>query len=137
MIVATLTKRSTRVVDAAWRDVLEFAIMTTICACFLAHYYYLIVLVIPFTALLVRYLAENRWTALLIWLFAYASVSAFIVPPGIVTRLAGIDVWAAYIKGAWFLPGELLLIALLLWEYVRLGRGGHAAIGESVRAHSV
>ena len=39
------------------------------------------------------------------------------VPTGLVSRLAGFDVWETYIWGAWFLPGELLLMGLLLREY--------------------
>jgi len=109
----------------AWRRALEFAIVVTVCACFFfAHYYYLIVLVIPFNILLMRYLANRDWPALAVWLVAYLCVSAFVVPTGILSKLAGVDVWALFISGAWFLYGELLLMGLLLREYWRLGRGG-------------
>lgn len=105
----------------AWRRALEFSIVTAVCACFFfAHYYYLIVLVIPFNVLLMRYLATRDWHALAVWGVAYLCVSAFVVPTGILSRLTGIDVWALFIKGAWFLYGELLLMALLLREYMRL-----------------
>lgn len=105
----------------AWRRVLEFSIVTTVCACFFfAHYYYLIVLVIPFNVLLMRYLATRDWRALIAWGLAYLCVSAFIVPTGILSRLTGLDVWATFINGAWFLYGELLLMALLLREYRQL-----------------
>ena len=106
-----------------WRRAFEFSIVTTICACFFfAHYYYLIVLVIPLSVLLVRYLSRADYRALAAWAIAYALLSAFVVPTGLLTRALGTDVWAHYIKDAWFLPGELLLMALLLREYVALSR---------------
>jgi hypothetical protein len=105
----------------AWRRALEFSIVTTVCACFFfAHYYYLIVLVIPFNVLLMRRLADRDWRALPAWGLAYFCVSAFVVPTGILSRLTGVDFWALFINGAWFLLGELLLMALLLQEYRRL-----------------
>jgi hypothetical protein len=106
-----------------WRRALELSIVTTICACFFfAHYYYLIVLVIPLSVLLVRYLSRADYRALAAWAIAYALLSAFVVPTGLLTRALGTDVWAHYIKDAWFVPGELLLVALLLREYVALSR---------------
>jgi hypothetical protein len=111
--------------EEAWRRALEFSIVTTVCACFFfAHYYYLIVLVIPFNVLLMRYLAKRDLPALAGWGLAYLCVSAFVVPTGILSRLTGVDVWAVFINGAWFLYGELLLIGLLLREYWRLNLGG-------------
>ena len=103
----------------AWRRALEFSIVTTVCACFFfAHYYYLIVLVIPFGGLLVRYLANRQWGRLAVWAAAYVLVSAFVVPTGLLSRLSGVDAWNWYIRGAWFLYGELLLMGLLLYEYL-------------------
>ena len=107
--------------DEAWRRALEFSIVTTVCACFFfAHYYYLIVLVIPFNVLLMRRLADRDWRALAVWAVAYVCVSAFVVPTGMLSRLTGVDAWAMFINGAWFLYGELLLMALLLRDYRRL-----------------
>jgi hypothetical protein len=107
--------------DERWRRAIEFSIVTTVYSCFLFnHYYYLIVLVIPFTVLLARYLTRNSVRGLSLWLVAYVSVSAFLVPASVLTRLTGADVWAVYIKGAWFLWGELILMALLLSEYWQL-----------------
>lgn len=105
----------------AWRRAIEYSIVITVCACFFfAHYYYLIVLVIPFNVLLIRYLSKQNWRALSLWGLAYFCVSAFVVPTGILTRLTGVDAWALFINGAWFLFGELLLMGLLLREYWRL-----------------
>lgn len=104
--------------EEAWRRALEFSVVTTVSACFFfAHFYYLIVLVIPFGVLLVRYLAIRDRGRLALWLASYVLVSAFVVPTGILSRLTGVDVWAWYFGGAWFLYGELLLMGLLLFEY--------------------
>jgi hypothetical protein len=105
-----------------WQTPLEFSIVTTVCACFFfAHYYYLIVLALPFAVLLTRYLSTDEHGKLALWVLAYVLISAFVIPTGILSRLAGIDVWAAFITGGWFLYGELLLVGLLMWEYWQLG----------------
>jgi hypothetical protein len=104
--------------DERWRRALEFSIVTTVYVCFLFnHYYYLIVLIVPLNVLLTRYLTRPNLWRLSAWAVAYASISAFVIPMSVLTRLAGEDVWPIYIKGAWFLYGELLLVALLLREY--------------------
>lgn len=109
--------------EEAWRRALEFSVVTTVCACFFfAHFYYLIVLVIPYGVLLVRYLATGNRGRLAWWLASYVLVSAFVLPTGILSRLSGIDAWAWYFTGAWFLYGELLLMGLLLFEYQSLAR---------------
>lgn len=106
-----------------WRRAIEFSIVTTVYACFFFnHYYYLIVLIIPLNVLLARYLTTNRAGLISAWAVAYALISAFVVPTSVLTRLSGQDVWAWYISGAWFMWGELLLVALLLWEYRAVAR---------------
>lgn len=101
-----------------WRRALEMSIVTTVCACFFfSHYYYLILLVIPLNVLLVRLVSSRQRSALALWAVSYFLIAAFVVPTGILSRLAGVDVWEKYIWGAWFLPGELLLMWLLLREY--------------------
>lgn len=103
------------------RRALEFSIIATICACFFfAHYYYLIVLVIPFNVLLTLYLTEGRRGAFALWAAAYFLVSAFVVPITLMNRVAGFDMWEPYIWQGWFWYGEVLLIALLMNEYRRL-----------------
>jgi hypothetical protein len=101
-----------------WRRALEFSIVTTVYSCFFFnHYYYLIVLIIPLAVLLTRYLTLPRTGRLVAWTVAYVLLSAFVIPTSVLTQLSGVDVWAAYIKGAWFMWGELLLMYLLLREY--------------------
>jgi glycosyl transferase family 87 len=118
-----LARTSRDWIDEQWRRALELSIVIATYTCFLFnHYYYLIVLAIPFGVLLVRYLDRDDWGRLAAWVVAYALVSAFVVPMSMLTRLAGRDVWELYITGAWFMYGELLLMALLLLEYWALGR---------------
>jgi hypothetical protein len=101
-----------------WRRALELSIVITSYTCFLFnHYYYLIVLVIPFNVLLARYLGRRDWPRLAAWAAAYVLISAFVVPTSVLTRLTGIDMWAFFINGAWFMYGELILTGLLLSEY--------------------
>lgn len=101
-----------------WRRAIECSIVTAVCATFFfAHYYYLILLAVPFNVLLVRYLSDRRWGALAWWAASYALVSAFVVPTSVLTRALGANAWELYISSGAFLYGELLLLALLLWEY--------------------
>ena len=109
-------------IDEQWRRAFELSIVITTYTCFLFnHYYYLIVLAIPFGVLLVRYLDRGDWRRLGLWAVAYVLVSAFVVPMSVLTRITGRDTWELYITGAWFMYGELLLMALLLLEYWKLG----------------
>ncbi len=104
-----------------WRRALEMSIVTAVWSCFFFnHYYYLIVLAIPFNVLLVRYLSAPSLTAFVLWGLAYLLVSAFVLPPGLLSWLTGQDAWAGYMAGGWYLYGELVLVALLLREYSRL-----------------
>jgi hypothetical protein len=104
--------------DERWRRALECSIVISVCTCFFFnHYYYLIVLVIPLSVLLARYWRTPNPVRLAAWAVAYLLLSAFVVPTSVLARVAGTDVWAVYIKGAWFLGGELLLMFLLLLEY--------------------
>ena len=70
--------------------------------------------------LLTRYLDRDDRTGSCFWLVSYVLISAFLIPTSILTRLTGIDTWAFFINGAWFMYGELLMTALLLREYSRL-----------------
>jgi hypothetical protein len=107
-----------------WRRAFEVSIVTTVCWCFFFnHYYYLIMLAIPFCVLLGRYLTTDARVRHWLWAISYVLLSAFLVPTSVLSRLSGVDVWAVYVKGAWFLWGELILIGLLLYEYWSLSAG--------------
>ena len=104
------------------RRAIEVSIVTTICACFFfAHYYYLILLVIPFNVLLAT--LPGRWSRrrIVLWGISYFLVGAFVVPVGLLSRLAGFNVFEFYMWQSWFWYGEILLVVLLLFEYHRLG----------------
>lgn len=109
-----------------WRRVVELSIILTAYTTFLfTHYYYLSVLIIPLAALLVRFLGARRWASLAVWLVAYACLSTFTVPVGLVDKIFHVkpwdfDAWDWYMRHVVYLPGELLLLALLLREYIRL-----------------
>lgn len=121
----------------SWRRALEFSIVTTVYSTFFFnHYYYLIVLTIPLNVLLVRYVVVGARRRLLAWGAAYACLSAFVAPTTVLTQLTGFDVWAFYIKGAWFLWGELLLMALLLREYTELATLERTAPVRTGAAHT-
>ncbi|HEX6162025.1 MAG TPA: glycosyltransferase 87 family protein [Vicinamibacterales bacterium] len=107
--------------DEARRRATEFSIVTTICTCFFfGHYYYLVALLIPLSVLLVIYASERRSPALAVWAVTYFLLAAFIVPIGVLSRATGYDVWAFYVRHAFFWYGEVLLMVLLLNEYRRL-----------------
>ena len=110
-----------------WRRAIEFSIVIVVYSCFFfSHYYYLIVLVLPFSVLLARYLSTFDRLSFAMWATAYVLIAAFVVPTSMLSRISGVDIWAYYIKGAWFLWGELLLVYLLLREYWRIARAGTA-----------
>lgn len=111
--------------DAAverWRRILELsAVVIVYTTFFLTHYYYLTILIVPLTALMVRaYLARRRglWVA---WAVSYLLLSAFLVPLTAVGRLVQADLWTLYVHSLAYLPGELLLLGTVLYEYVGLG----------------
>ena len=109
-----------------WRRILELSIaLTCYTTFFFTHYYYLSVLIVPVTALLVRFLAQGRRASLGAWFVMYACLSTFTIPVGLIDRIIGVkpwefDAWDWYMRQALYLPGELLLLALLLREYVGL-----------------
>ena len=113
-----------------WRRVLELSIILTVYTTFLfTHYYYLSVLIVPLTALLVRFLAGARWASLGVWLATYACLSLFTIPVALIDAIFHVkpwdfDAWDWYMRHVVYFPGELLLMALLLREYVTLPIGG-------------
>lgn len=94
-----------------------------------AHFYYLILLLLPIGALAWRYLGTDRpgqRFKLALLAAAYLLLSAFVLPLSVMSRLLNRDAWIFYEQHGLYLYGSLLLIGLLLWEYANLaiGRAG-------------
>ena len=105
-----------------WRRILELsAVVIVYTTFFLTHYYYLTVLIVPLTALMVRAYLERRAGLWVAWAVSYLLLSAFLVPLTAVGRWVQFDLWTLYINSLAYLPGELLLLGTVLYEYVGLG----------------
>ena len=109
--------------DESWRRVLEISLVLVVAdVSFYAHYHYLAMLIIPLNALIARYLAhQSGWVRPVMWGVSYLALSGFVVPPALMSQfLRGVDVWRWYMQHAVYLYGELCLLALILWEYLRI-----------------
>ena len=105
-----------------WRRILELsAVVIVYTTFFLTHYYYLTVLIVPLTALMVRAYQQQRISLWMAWAASYLLLSAFLVPLTLVGRWVQMDLWTLYINSVAYLPGELLLLGTVLYEYVGLG----------------
>lgn len=100
-----------------WVSVWEFSLLVIAGVSFVhAHYYYLIVFLLPLTALLYWYLTRPQpWRPLklVLWSASYLSLTAFLVPTSWVSRLIGRDAWALYLESGICLFGTVLLLALV------------------------
>ena len=118
--------------DAAverWRRILELsAVVIVYTTFFLTHYYYLTVLIVPLTALMVRAYQERRRGLWVAWAASYLLLSAFLVPVTAVGRLVQMDLWTLYINSLAYLPGELLLLGTVLYEYLQCARGSKGSM---------
>lgn len=110
--------------DERWRRSLEVGLVLMAPWFLYAHYYYLAFAIVPLNALLVRYLGElaagHACRRLWIWGAAYLLLSAFVVPPSVMTRILGTDYWTLYMRSNAYFFGEMLLLGMVLWEYFRL-----------------
>jgi hypothetical protein len=117
--------------DERWRTSLEVGLLLTSRWLVYAHYYYLAFAIVPLNALLVRYLGEiaagRRCRRLWVWGMTYLCLSAFVIPPSVLTQILGIDYWRFYMRSGAYVCGEVLLIGLILWEYIALS--GRRATG--------
>ena len=115
-----------------WRRIWEFSLcVIAYSTFFFSHYYYLTVLILPLNALLVRYTLSGPWRrgALAALALAYVLLAAFVLPSQFLSWMLGMHFWAAYMRRALYLFGELLLLALVLREYLRLAREVGASAG--------
>ena len=106
-----------------WRRILELsAVVIVYTTFFLTHYYYLTVLIVPLTALMVRAYQQRRRGLWMAWAASYLLLSAFLVPLTAVGRWVQMDLWMLYINSLAYLPGELLLLGTVLYEYLRCSK---------------
>jgi hypothetical protein len=112
--------------DERWRRLLEVSLLLIAPWLAYAHYYYLAMAIIPLNGLLVRYLAQwnGGKSARLLWVWgaAYMFLGAFVLPVSTWSQLLGTDYWRMYMRYNIYFFGQMLLLALVLWEYVRLSR---------------
>jgi hypothetical protein len=87
-----------------------------------AHYYYLIFLIVPLTAVLVRAYQQRRTGLWIAWGAAYAMLSAFLLPLSLVSRLLETDAFTWYLQTFAYVAGILLLQGTVLYEYIRTPR---------------
>ena len=106
-----------------WRRVWELSVIVLVVSTFFyAHYYYLAALILPVNALLV-FLTRGPvwpWRQLSLWARAYWLLAGFLVPPSFASRLLGIDLWRLYFLSLAVLPGTLILLGLVLWQYLTI-----------------
>jgi hypothetical protein len=104
-----------------WRRTWELnAVICVFMTFFYTHYYYLTVLIVPLTAVMVRAYQQRSAGLWWAWAAAYLLLSAFLVPAGALTRLLHVDVFTLYLKTLAYLPGELLLLGVILHQYMSL-----------------
>jgi hypothetical protein len=121
-----LERRPADTETVKWGAIWEVSILTMAGVAFVhAHYYYLIMLLLPLAALLHWYATRpqpGRTLKLALWLAAYVLLNALIVPTSWLSALLQRDAWAAYIDSGACLLGMLLLLGLVLWEFIQLTR---------------
>jgi glycosyl transferase family 87/carboxypeptidase family protein len=108
--------------DARWRVILEMSLVI-VAGTLLVHneYHWLGILVIPLSALLIRYVWQVRnATRLALLALSYVVLAAFVVPVSVLSRIVEVDVARWYSDKGIYMYGELILIGLLIWEYGEL-----------------
>ena len=109
---------------AKWATIWEFSILTIVGASFVhAHYYYLIVFLLPLAALLFWYTTRPqpaRAWKIALWAATYLLLNAFIVPTSWLSSVLHTDAWALYLDSGACLAGTLMLLALVVWEFTGL-----------------
>jgi hypothetical protein len=106
-----------------WRRVLELSTLVIVYTTFFfAHFYYLSALLVPVTALSVRFLHADRLAPIdvSLWAIAYVLLAAFLVPSSVVAKVVRVDLVSLYARYAIYVYGELLLLGLVLREYLRV-----------------
>lgn len=103
-----------------WHRTCELSAVVVYVTFFFTHYYYLTVLIVPLTALMARAYQERSarlWSA---WAVSYLLLSAFLLPLSQLTKWLQVDVFTWYLGTFAYLPGVLLLLGVILYEYATL-----------------
>ena len=104
-----------------WRRTWELsAIVVVYMTFFFTHYYYLTVLIVPLTAVMVRAYQQRRAALWIAWAASYLLLSAFVLPLTQLTKWLQVDLFTMYLSTFVYLPGELLLLGAILYEYATL-----------------
>lgn len=104
-----------------WRRTCELsAVVVVYVTFFFTHYYYLTVLIVPLTALMVRAYQQRSARLWCAWAVSYLLLSAFLLPLSQLTKWLHVDVFSWYLGTFAYLPGELLLLGVILYEYATL-----------------
>lgn len=107
-----------------WRTTWELsAVMIVYMTYVYAHYYYLIFMIVPLTAIMIRAYQQRRIGMWIAWASSYLLLSAFLVPMAPLTRLLGVDAFTWYLQTFAYVPGILLVQGTVLYEYIRIGAG--------------
>lgn len=113
-----------------WAAVWEFSLLTIGGASFVhGHYYYFVVFLLPLVALGYWYATRPQpWRGVKITLLSasYLLLNAFMIPTSWLSTLLRRDVWAVYLDSGLTLLGTVVLLALVLWEFVRVSQ--HAPV---------
>ena len=105
-----------------WSTIWEMSLVTMGAALMLsAHYYYFVFLTLPLTAMAYHLVHPRQPLKLAALAGAYCLLSAFLIPLSLGSSVLGIDVWRFYVEHAVYLYGEIILVALVLWEYTAIG----------------
>ena len=105
-----------------WSTIWEMSLVTMGAALMLsAHYYYFVFLTLPLTAMAYHLAHAGQMVKLAALGGAYCLLSVFLIPLTLGSSVLGIDLWRFYVEHAIYLYGEIILVALVLWEYTAIG----------------
>lgn len=104
-----------------WSTIWEVSLVTMGSALMLsAHYYYFVFLTLPLSAMTYHLASPRQPFKLAALAGAYCVLSAFLIPLSLGSSVLGIDVWRFYVEHVVYLYGEIILVALVLWEYTAI-----------------
>jgi hypothetical protein len=106
-----------------WRSTWELSAVLIIYTTYVyAHYYFLIFMIVPLTAVMVRAYEQRRIGLWVAWGTSYVLLSGFLLPLSLTSRLLGVDAFTLYLRTFAYLPGILLLLGTVLYEYITISK---------------